>query len=482
MSSKRKKVSRREFLVRTVKTAAGVVAASTLASCATAPAAFKPNSRIIGANDRINIGVIGIRSQGKFHLTSYAKLPNVFVKTMCDVDENLFAKRARKVNSIQGLVPRTEYDMRRVFDDKDIDAVSIATPNHWHALAAIWACQAGKHVYVEKPCSHNVREGRKIIEAAERYKCFVQVGFQSRSHSNIQDAIKFIHDGGLGEVYMAKGLCHKPRPSIGRCPDGVGADCDYYVWGKKQVNYDSNYMNLVHYDDLWIGPAPARPFNYNRFHYNWHWHWDYGNGDNGNQGPHEYDIARWGLNKNEHPVKIHSTGGMYAYDCAQETPNTQSATYEYADGKILQFEVRGIFTNAEAEVKIGVLFFGSKGWLYLNSLGKTWKAYYGKDGEPGPGSQEADAAADPSKAAGSSKSTHIDNFIDALRSGKKADLNCDIETGHTSCALPLLGNISYLVGRKLTFDGSKEKIVGDSEANSMLTRKYRKPYVVPKRV
>lgn len=477
MSSKRKRISRRDFLVRSGQAAAGIVAAGPLVSFA----APTTRGRIIGANDRINMAVIGIRGRGGSHITGFAKIPNVHIKTIVDVDENLFGKRIRQVEGLQGAAPLTEFDLRRVFDDKDIDAVAIATTNHWHALATIWACQAGKHVYVEKPCSHNVWEGRKMVEAAHRYNRIVDVGFQNRSIKNVRQAMKFLHDGGIGEVYMARGLCFKPRDAIGKCADGIGTgkNYEYYAGNKKGILYDSDYMKNVHYD-LWIGPAPKRPFNYNRFHYNWHWNWDYGCGDIGNQGPHQLDIARWGLNKNDHPVKIGSSGGYFAFDSDQQTPNTQVATFEYADGKILQFEVRGLYTNNENDIKIGNLFFGAKGWMHLR--GSTWKTYFGRKNKPGPSSETAEEFADPMNLAGAGGAGHYGNFIYALRTGKSENLTCEMEQGHISTTLPHLANISYRLGRNLTFDGAKEKFVDDKEADQLLTRKYRKPYVVPEKV
>ncbi|UCE99273.1 MAG: Gfo/Idh/MocA family oxidoreductase [Planctomycetota bacterium] len=493
MSYKCKKISRREFLNRSTKTAAGIVTATALASYSTSHAATDTKSCVIGANERINMAVIGIRGRGMELAKGFAKIPGVHVKTLCDVDENLFPERVKEIEQIQAAPPSTEYDLRRVFDDKDIDAVAIAAPNHWHALATIWACQAGKNVYVEKPSSHNIWEGRKMVEAARKYNRLVQVGFQNRSISNVRQAMKFLHDGKLGEIYMARGLCFKPRDSIGKCADGLGSGENYehYIWGEKGICYDSNYMKGVHYD-LWLGPAPERPFNYNRFHYNWHWNWDYGNGDIGNQGPHQFDVARWGINKNEHPVKVSSSGGYFAFDSDQQTPNTQAAVFEYADGKILQFEVRGVYTNGESaiasgqetkqqeDVKIGNLFYGTEGWMSIN--GTTWKTYFGRKNVPGPSSETAEPAADPMNLVGAGADAHFSNFIRALRAGKREYLTCDIEVGYMSTVLPHLANISYHLGRKLTFDGAREKFVGDEEADRMLTRKYREPYVVPRSI
>ncbi len=464
MVSEAKSLNRRDFLSNGGKIAAGFTAASLLASCRNAQVTPTTQNRIIGANDRINLAVVGINSRGNGLLSEFAKIPNVRVKTLCDIDERLFDARVKKIQDKHGYSPSTEWDMQKVFDDKDIDGVVFATPNHWHALGAIWACQAGKHVYVEKPCSHNVWEGRKMIDAARKYNRIVQVGFQNRSISNIRNAMKFLHDGGIGDVYMAKGMCYKPRDAFKTYPD-------------------STPPANVHYD-RWVGPAEYYPFNEGKFHYQWHWHWNTGNGDIGNQGPHQFDVARWGLNKSEHPVKIRSFGGYYKFEeaCTQETANTQQANYEYADGKILQFEVRGLYTNGEADqdVKIGNIFYGTEGWMSVR--GSSWKTYMGRKNVPGPSSESKDVEADPMNLAGAGGGGHFNNFINALRSAQPSDLTCDIEEGFMSTALPHLGNISYRLGRDLTFDGKKEKFVGDGAANKMLTRKYRKPYVVPANV
>ena len=245
------------------------------------------------------------------------RLKNVEIKTLCDIDANLAPERINdaRLSDVATFKPGFVQDLRRVLDDKDIDAVVIATPNHWHALATIWALQAGKHVYVEKPSSHTVWEGRKMVEATARYNKIVQVGTMNRSRPAVRDAIKFIHEGGLGKVYMARGLCYKPRPAIGKYSgrsDGARREVRAHASRPRRTSRPTTqqYLSKVDYD-LWLGPAPKRPFNRNRFHYNWHWHWDYGNGDSGNQGPHQFDIARWGLQKQEHPVKIRSVGGYF---------------------------------------------------------------------------------------------------------------------------------------------------------------------------
>ncbi len=448
---KKKDISRRDFIDRSTKTAAGLAAAAVLAA--------KPGS-VLGANDRINIAVIGLNGRGKSHLRQWSKIPNVFVKTICDVDENLFPQAVKQLTEWQGKAPKTEVDIRKVLEDKDLHAISIATTDHWHALATIWGCQAGKHVYVEKPTSHNIWEGRKMVDAARRYNRVVAVGMQNRSITGVIKAMQFLHEGKLGDVYMAKGLCFKPRDTIGKKPDApVPAGLNW---------------------DLWLGPAQWRPYNPNLVHYNWHWFWDFGCADLGNQGPHQMDIARWGMNKKTHPKKIKCAGGYFKFDSDQETPNTQLATYEYEDGKIIQFEVRGLYSNNEDGITIGNLFYGTEGWMHLN--GNEWKTYMGRKNEPGPSFTGEEEAADPMNLAGGGDTSHFVNFIDAVRANNWMKLTGDILDGHMSTALCHLGNISYRLGRELSFDSHSERFIGDDVANAYLTRDYRYPFVVPEKV
>jgi predicted dehydrogenase len=453
---------RREFIKTTAIGAAGL----TIGGMGLSPKSY---ASVQGANDRINMAVVGVRSRGRDHVNSWCTLHenrNVRVMTVCDVDEQFFGPVAKIVQDRTGVAVKTEWDMRKVFDDKDIDAVSFGVPNHWHALSAIWACQAGKHVYAEKPTSHNVFEGRKMVEAASKYNVRVQTGCQNRSIPNVIEAIKFLHNGGIGDVFMAKGLCYKPRDSFGIAPDGTPPESLHY--------------------DMWLGPAPYRPYNEKRVHYNWHWFWATGNGDTGNQGPHQFDIARWGLNKDEHPVSVFSMGDIYGInpaECEQETPNTQTSLFKYKDGKILEFETRGRYTNDESSlgIRIGNIFYGTEGYLELD--GDTWKAFRQREREPFAGSASMESKpADPTFLAAPGGTEHFANFLDAIRSGKDESLNCHISVGHISSCLPLLANISYLLGRELPFDGEKEKFVNDKEADAMLTRVYRKPYIVPEKV
>ncbi len=466
-------LSRRSFL----KTTGAGVAAFGVAPM------FVPR-RAFGANDRVNLAVVGIRSQGGAHMDGFGKIENVQIHSLVDIDENLFASRVKFIEDQFGNTPKTESDMRRAFEDPDLDAVTFATPNHWHALGAIWAAQAGKHVYVEKPASYSVWEGRQMVNAARANNVVMQVGFQNRSRSNAIAAMRLLHEGGIGEVYMARGLCYKERWDIGSYPDGPmpdDAEAFYLTTNGagRMPAYTRDYLSRVNYD-AWIGPARERPFNPNRFHYNWHWQWEYGNGDTGNQGPHQFDVGRWGLNKEDYPVKVKSSGGYYVFESDQNTPNVQTTIFEYADGKIFVFETRGLFTNADGSIKIGNIFYGSEGRLEIDAGGE-WKTYMGYKDEPGPDSSSIETEeSDATILAGTGSSQHYANFIDAVRSGNPEDLNCDIEAGHRSSVLPHLANIAYRVGRELTFDGSKERFVDDADANKLLAREtYRAPYIVP---
>ncbi len=456
--------NRREFIKKSALTSAGIAVGGMSLNA-------KSYRNIQGANDRINVAVIGIRGQGGTHINSFCSLKeskNVQVTTLCDVDEQYFEPKAKVVVEKTGVTPKTVWDMRRVFEDKDIHAVSFATPNHWHALGTVWACQAGKHVYVEKPATYGIWEGRKMVEAARKYNVRVQTGTQNRSIQGVIDAITLLHNGGIGDIFMAKGTCYKPRDSFGIAADG-------------------NPPASLHYD-MWLGPAPMRPYNEKRVHYNWHWFWATGGGDTANQGPHQFDIARWGLNKNEHPLTIYSMGNVFGInpkECEQETPNTQTSLFKYRDGKILEFETRGRYTNTESDLKIdiGNLFYGTEGWMEIN--GGNWAAYRQREKKPFAGSKvesQTDKPAASAYLAAPGGASHYSNFIDAIRSGKNEDLHAEIMEGYMSACLPALANISYRLKRELTFDGSTEKFVRDKEADAFLTRNYRAPYVVPEKV
>jgi len=387
-------------------------------------------------------------------------MPNVEIAALCDIDESILNQSVQLVEKLTKKRPATYVDIRKLLDDKSIDAVSIATPNHSHTLQAIWSMQAGKDVYVEKPCSHNMFESKQIVAARKKYNRIVQHGTNSRSGVAVKEAVRQMREGLIGEVYLARGICFKWRDTIGRTPV-------------------EPVPSGVHYD-LWLGPAPVRPFTRNRFHYNWHWFWDYGNGDMGNQGIHEMDNARWGLGVT-YPTKVTAIGGHFMFDDDQETPNTITALFEFngAGGKkkMLEFTVRHWISNHEAGINdapgrkdrntIGNIWYGSKGYVVVEGYNKYY-SFLGPDQEPG-----------PSLTQGGSPWA---NFIQAVRSRKYEDLDAPIEEGAISAALVHLANISYRLGRSIRFDEATYTCPGDEEATAMFTRQYRTPFVVPEKV
>jgi predicted dehydrogenase len=412
-------------------------------------------------NDIVNVAIIGIRGVNKGHPTwttrgrghdhyeHLAGIANVRITHVVDVDERHFKDSLSLLTQKYGGSPKTETDFRRVLDNRDVDAVTIAAPDHWHALMTILACQAGKDVYVEKPVSHNIVEGRKMIEAVRRYGRVVQAGTQRRSGGVLAKAVQFLREGGLGAVHGGKIVVYRARDPIG-------------------VVANSPEPTGVHYD-LWLGPAPARPFNENHFHYHWHFFWEYGTTDLGNTGVHSLDAVRWLLGKQEHPRVVHCSGGLYeAGDRTdQATPNTQYASYQYADGTELHCDLRNWFSGPpEAQ---GIYVFGSKGWMKVGD--NSAQVYFGRKNELGP-VLTADDKRDPGQ-------PHFENFIECVRSRKVEDLKAPIEEGHLSTTLCHLGNISYRVGRSLKFDGATERFEGDEEADKLLSRTYRAPYLLP---
>ena len=424
---------------------------------------------------------MGVHGQGGSHINAYSQMANVELVAICDVDETVLNARVSALEKAKGKRPAAFTDLRKLLEDKSIDAISIATPNHQHTLQTIWACQAGKDVYVEKPCSHDMFEAKQIVAAAQKYNRMVQHGTQQRSAVG-PEVIQNLRDGVIGDVYMARGLCYKHRDTIGRKPvEPVPAG--------------------VHYD-LWLGPAPLHEFTANRFHYNWHWFWEYGNGDLGNQGIHQVDTARWGLGV-KYPTKISAIGGHFMFDDDQETPNTLSASFEFDEGgkkKMMTFEVRHWITNHEAGIDernpentagvvsrgskagsspppardtrgntVGVVFYGSKGYMSVWAEGSgRYYTFLGPEQKPGP--------------SGSGRDSNFANFIAAVRSRKQADLHAPIDEGAISTTLVHLANISYRLGRTLHFDAASYSCVGDPEANQMFRRNYRKQFVVPEKV
>jgi predicted dehydrogenase len=430
-------MNRREFLATT--SAAGLSWGLTPAVGA---GAGKPSSDI-------RVACIGLRGKGSHHLAGLRSVPGVKVVGLCDIDASVLGTKADTLEKREGRKVKRFADYRKLVEDRDIDAVSIATCNHTHTLIAIAAMEAGKDVYVEKPCSHNIWEGRQLVAAARKFGRMCQHGTQGRSSPAIREAIERLHQGVIGEVYMARGLCFKWRPTIGHQADApVPAGVDY---------------------DLWLGPAPRRPFNPNRFHYNWHWFWDYGNGDLGNQGVHEMDMARWGLGVGL-PQRIHSAGGHYLFDDDQQTPNALVTTFEYPKAKkLLVFEVRPWITNHEGfnegpANEVGVTFYGSEGYMQVKYF--EYQTYLGRERKPGPTAK--------------APSNEYERFIAGVRSRKIEDLGVDIADGHLSSALCHLGNISYRLERSLRFDPTSETFPGDAQANALLRREYRQPFEVRK--
>jgi predicted dehydrogenase len=467
-------LSRRDFLKAGVSGTAGLAAMSSVGFLS------RPEM-VLGANDRVRIAICGLHGRGVSHLQNFAQLHNVQIAAVCDIDENVMRKRLDDMEKMGIPKPATFIDVRKLLEDKSIDAISIATPNHWHSLMAIWACQAGKDVYVEKPCSHNLWEGKQLVAASQRYNRIVQHGTQIRSAAAVREGIQKLHSGLIGDVYKARGVCFKWRDTIGRAPLGP-------------------VPQGVHYD-LWTGPAPLHDFTPNRFHYKWHWFWCYGNGDLGNQGVHQVDVARWGMGLG-FPNKVSALGGHFMFEDDQETPNDVSCAFEYdlAEGKrrMITFEVRHWITNHEAEIgtpvlgtperkrapgqpalgplagshnTIGDIFYGSKGYLATGDEdADTYKVWMGADQEP-----------QPSVHAGA-ELAHFSNFIECVASRKKENLNAPIEEGHMSCAVVHLANASYRLGRTLNFNPETQQVIGDPEAEVLLRdgdRGYRAPFAVP---
>jgi predicted dehydrogenase len=468
-------IDRRDFLKTASKTV--TLGAATLAL----------GGRVLGANDRVRVAICGLRGRGNDHLKGFTHVPGTEIAAFCDVDDSILNLRLGDMQKLALPKPKTYVDVRKLLEDKDIDAISIATPNHWHSLMAIWACQAGKDIYVEKPCSHNWFEGRQLVRAVKKYNRICQHGSQSRSNPGMIEAIQRVQNGTVGDVYLARALCYKWRASIGHAtPEPFPAG----------VNYD-----------LWTGPAPMKPFTRNRFHYNWHWIWDTGNGEVGNQAIHEIDIARWGLGV-KFPVLVSATGGHFMFDDDQETPNVLNATY-YFDGangkrKMMELEVRHWITNHEAEIgtraygsggvppaglnaaagkrsaekqslgpkdaktnTIGNIFYGSNGYLAIDGY-DAYKTWLTNQAEPGP--------------SGKASGDHFANFIDCVRSRRAEDIHSPIEEAHISTTLVHLANASYRLGRSLRFDPEQEQVINDDEANRLLRGSYREPYVVPEQV
>jgi predicted dehydrogenase len=396
------------------------------------------------ANDRVRVAIVGVGSRGSAHIGEILPVSNVEIAAVVDVDGRRTEAAAATVLQKTGQRPRIETDMRRIFEDKTIDAVTIATCNHWHTLTAIWAMQAGKDVYVEKPVSHNIWEGTKLVETARKYNRIAAGGTQRRWWGRWRKAIELIHAGEIGDIYQGNLFFPGNRDSI----------------GFKETKEPPGWLNW----DLWVGPAPMQPYHENLVHYNWHWFWDFGNGELGNNGIHLIDILRWGMRKGL-PVKVHSTGGRFGYKDQGQTPNTQNVTWTFDDGSMIVGQLRGLYTPEPMSWD----FFGTKGQLHINADGR-FQVTLGRNKKPEP---EVESPANLS---------HFQNFVEAIRARDRKLLHAEIEETALSTAMCHLGNISYRVGRELKFDPAKMQFPGDAEANRLLTREYRKPYVVPERV
>jgi predicted dehydrogenase len=447
----------------------------------------KSSGNIIGANERINVAVCGIKSRGSSHIGGHGRQKNVCISHLVDPDSRLYEGRKKFVTNKFKNTPECVQDVRKVLDNKDVDVISIATPNHWHSLMSIWACQAGKDVYVEKPLSHNLFEGRKLVEAAKKYNCIVQHGTQNRSLRKWSDLANEIASGKRGKLEVALGTCHKRRKSIGfKDPTSPPSELDF---------------------DVWTGPASKEKYHENLVHYNWHWFWNYGNGDIGNQGVHQMDIARWMIPGAVWPKKIICLGGRFGYKDQAETANTQLAIFDYGES-LLVFDVRGL----EGKTNMGV-----SNHVYFDQNAKQTNVQsretHGIKNIKDPLADRGDVDI-------------FENFIQAVRSRKEVDLDAHVYEGHVSSGLCHLANVSYrlgektsfrkktkpfgtnpkaseyfermqehlkdnglkleetdyIVGRTLAFDASTESIMGDKEANQLLSRQYRPPYVVPDKV
>jgi len=474
--------TRRTFLKKAAATA-GIASGITIAGT-------RASGQVVGANDTVRVGVAGINGRGRSHIGAFAGMDGVKVTHLIDPDSRLFPSRTELVKKTGKNTPKCMQDIREALDDKQLDAVSIATTNHWHSLITVWSCQAGKDVYVEKPCSHNVFEGRKCVEAARKYKRIVQHGTQQRSSQGRANEIAAVRSGKYGKLLVSKGYCCKPRWSIGiKEPTDPPKELDF---------------------NIWLGPAPDQPYHPNLVHYNWHWMWDTGNGDTGNQGVHEMDVARWAIKGATMPKTVWSLGGRFSYKDQGQTPNTQLSVYDYGE-TLLVFETRGLVGKHGMNRRVENEYYTSEGVL----SGGKFKPYEGK--------KEFEVEVEPITV---TPGGTFGSFINCVRSRKVEEVNGEIEDAHYSSALCHLGNISYRLGQPapfnktnrtlgdnkqvvesfdmikenlkavgmdlaettyqlgpvLQFDAATEKFVDNTEADNLLTREYRAPFVVPENV
>jgi predicted dehydrogenase len=470
-------------------------------------AMLSPNSRVRGANNDLRIAVVGTGGQGGGHIRYFNEMPGVRVVALCDADQAQVQKRARAFEKKYEQKAKTYIDVREMLEDKSIDAITSATPNHWHSLITIWACQAGKDVYMEKPVSHNIWEGRKSVEAARKYNRIVQTGTQKRSSEAHKAAFKWIREGNLGPVKWVRSLCYKARF------EGTNG----IVNG---TNGPNPVPETVDYN-LWCGPAEMEPLRRKQLHYKWHWVWNTGNGDLGNQGIHEMDLGRWVLGDPKLAPRVMSFGGRFRVNDAGETANTQIVFFDYKPAPLI-FEVRGLPRKKGDKSMDGWRRTGTNIGVIVQCENGYWAAGDGGGWVWGNDNKRTDK-----QISGGGGGSHHQNFIDAVRSHKVSDLNADIEKGHFSSALCHMGNISYRLGKKmsvsearnsidneyvmdsfermlehlkanevdlekepitmgpmLTMDPRREKFVGEYSdiGNMYVKRNYREPFVVPDRV
>ncbi|QJB30369.1 Gfo/Idh/MocA family oxidoreductase [Chitinophaga oryzae] len=439
------KASRRDFLKKTTKGTAAVVLGSMLPGISAASYA-----RIIGANERMRVGMMGVNSRGLALANNYARQQNCEVVSVSDVDTRAAAKCIDSVFKISQRKPKDVPDFRKALENKNMDALIVAAPDHWHAPAAILAAKAGKHVYLEKPCSHNPHEGELLVKVADKYKSVIQMGNQRRSWPNVEEAVREVHQGTIGRAYFAKGWYTNNRKSIGH-----GKEMAVPEW----LDYD-----------LWQGPAPRRALKDNLIHYNWHWFWNWGTGEALNNGTHMIDLMRWGLGA-DYPSRVVSAGGRYRYSDDWETPDTQVITLEFPNNTSMTWEGRSCNGRTVEGNSVGVIFYGEKGSLVIDGNAYT---IYDLDNKVVK-EVKNQAIIDPRNLMNPAESLdalHIRNFFDGIRKGAK--LNADILSGYQSTLLCQLGNISLRSGNALHIDTSNGHILNDAVAQQYWKREYEK--------
>ena len=445
-------LNRRDFLKQAGTAGLGLGLASQLGSVArAAAAATKPLRRTVGPNDKLNVAVVGTNGRGLAHIECLTNIPGVTVAYICDVDDRAIATGIKTTAKWQKAEPKGLKDFRKALEDHSLDAVTIATPDHWHAPMAILALAAGKHVYLEKPCSHNPYEGELLIEAVRKHQRVLQMGNQRRSFPNIQQAVQEIHGGIIGRAYSGRAWYANQRASIGH-----GKAAPVPSW----LDYD-----------LWQGPAPRRPYRDNLIHYNWHWFWHWGTGEALNNGTHEVDVCRWALGV-DWPIRVASTGGRYQFEDDWETPDTQVIGWDFAERKSISWEGRSCNQYPSEGLARGAMVYGTEGAALLDGNSYT---IFDKNKKVVKEIKEK-AAVDPTNILSGTgmalDQLHFQNFVEAIRSG--ARLNAPIEEGHKSVTLLHLGNIAWRVGHELHCDPANGHILKDPQAMKLWRREYER--------